>query len=257
MTQHEVIIVGAGTAGMSCAIELAKRGIHVLVLEKDSKIGGTLHLTGGHMSAGGTKRQKEKNISDTVSAHLEDIKNISGESINPGLTKLACEEAPKWADWLQSEGFEFAEESPRIIYGHVPYTEARTFYGKEAGKSILKILKKHWDKYCEQNIIRVYTDNPMTDLIVEDDKILGVKTPQESFYGKNIVLATGGYGGDPDFFATKHPQQARLKSSANPLATGDAIKICEQLDFSTGGFQHHVGSLGGIEVKPGSGRLDF
>lgn len=63
-TQYQIIIAGAGSKseGMCCAIRAAERRIHVLVIEKDTVVGGTLHLTAGHLSAGGTHRQKYKDI---------------------------------------------------------------------------------------------------------------------------------------------------------------------------------------------------
>jgi len=40
---YDVIIVGAGTAGLPAAIRAAERGARVLVLEAAADIGGTLH----------------------------------------------------------------------------------------------------------------------------------------------------------------------------------------------------------------------
>ena len=47
MTQYDTIIIGAGAAGMMCAISSAKNGKNVLLLEKLSKIGSKLKATGG------------------------------------------------------------------------------------------------------------------------------------------------------------------------------------------------------------------
>jgi fumarate reductase flavoprotein subunit len=73
---YDIIIIGAGSAGMPCAIQAAKRGLKILVIEKDNKAGGTLHLTAGHLSAAGTKRQQEKNITDTAEQHFDDVVRI-------------------------------------------------------------------------------------------------------------------------------------------------------------------------------------
>ena len=70
---NHIIVVGAGTAGMCCAIRAAELGAKVLVIEKDSLVGGTLHVTAGHMSGGGTKRQAEKGIEDSPTLHFEDV----------------------------------------------------------------------------------------------------------------------------------------------------------------------------------------
>jgi fumarate reductase flavoprotein subunit len=62
--QYDLIIIGAGTAGIPCAIAASKKGAKVLLLDKADDVGGTLHTSGGHMSAAGTKRQAEKGIID-------------------------------------------------------------------------------------------------------------------------------------------------------------------------------------------------
>ena len=42
--KYDILIVGAGSAGMMCAIAAAERGAKVVVVEKDTVVGGTLHV---------------------------------------------------------------------------------------------------------------------------------------------------------------------------------------------------------------------
>ena len=109
MNSHmwDIIIVGAGTAGMPCAIAAVEQGADVLVVEKADRIGGTLHISGGHMSGGGTRRQIRRGISDSPERHFADIMRISRFRADTSLTRLACEEAPHTLDWLNELGFPF------------------------------------------------------------------------------------------------------------------------------------------------------
>ncbi|HAM24857.1 MAG TPA: amine oxidase, partial [Actinobacteria bacterium] len=43
MNHWDVLIVGAGNAGLPCAIEAASLGLRTLLVEKDVRIGGCLH----------------------------------------------------------------------------------------------------------------------------------------------------------------------------------------------------------------------
>ena len=112
---YDILIVGAGTAGMACAITAAERGLKVGVVEKVDYVGGAMHWSGGHMSAGGARIQKERGIDDSPQKHLEEIYKINGKTGNLELIEMAVEEAPKTIDWLEDLGFEFAPECPRII----------------------------------------------------------------------------------------------------------------------------------------------
>ena len=82
--QFDVVVVGAGTAGIPTAIEAAAAGARVLLVEKDHRIGGTLHTTGGHVVGAGTRRQREHGIEDTREAWLADIRRITPRRLPPG-----------------------------------------------------------------------------------------------------------------------------------------------------------------------------
>ena len=45
--KYDVIIIGAGAAGMMCAIEAGKRGRKVLLIEHSKKIGEKIRISGG------------------------------------------------------------------------------------------------------------------------------------------------------------------------------------------------------------------
>ena len=57
--ETDVLVVGAGGAGVSAAAEAAAAGAKVLIYEKAGIAGGTTNLSGGVMQAAGTRYQKE------------------------------------------------------------------------------------------------------------------------------------------------------------------------------------------------------
>ena len=258
--QYDILIIGAGTAGMACAIEAASRGGTVCLIEKDDKIGGAMHWSGGHMSAGGTNLQKRSGIVDSVEDHYEDIISINGGSGDLTLIRKAVEEAPITLNWLDDLGFPWAPECPRIIYGHVPYTKPRTQYGVNKAISIYETIIPEWNKYVDSGHITVHLNSKFSE--VEDDEN-GKKTVvyqsvsgESSVSGKHVIFTAGGYGSNPDYFNQKHPGTP-FNSSCYPMATAE---IQTYLENKGAGFRMadmHLPSLGGIELEPGSGRSNF
>src|SRR6516165_8339592 len=47
MIRYDVVIVGAGAAGLMCAIEAGKRGRRVLVIERSDQVGKKILISGG------------------------------------------------------------------------------------------------------------------------------------------------------------------------------------------------------------------
>ncbi|WP_394972640.1 FAD-dependent oxidoreductase [uncultured Croceitalea sp.] len=257
---YDILIVGAGTSGMACAITAAERGLKVGVLEKADYVGGAMHWSGGHMSAGGTHLQKEKGIEDSPEKHLADIYRINNKSGDLDLIEKAVYEAPKTIQWLDDIGMEWAPECPRIIYGHVAYNTARTIYGPEKAISIYKVLLPLWEKYVASGNIDIHFDHSFAGLGKTgkryDTVVCETPSGELSYHGKNIVITTGGYGSNPAYFQEKHGD-IPLVSSCYPTATADGHMIVEKhgAKFRLGDF--HLPSLGGMEEEAGSGRVDF
>ncbi|MDW8210010.1 MAG: FAD-dependent oxidoreductase [Cytophagales bacterium] len=259
--KYDLIVVGAGSAGMPCAITAAEQGAKVLVIEKSDRVGGTLHLSAGHLSAGGTRRQKAMGIDDSPQKHYEDVMRICRHTADPDLVRLAVYEAPHTIDWLEELGFPFAPDTPKIVYGHVPYQIPRTYWGIEAARSILQTLMPLWEKYLASGNITLKLQHQLTDLLVKKDRVVGIRAYHNGkkldFFANNTVLCTGGYASNPDFFARVHPTHSRLLSTAALTSTGEGIIIAQRIGANFRGAEKHLGSLGGIELEPGSGRVDF
>ena len=87
--QHwDLIIVGAGTAGLPTALFASQRGARVLLIEKAATLGGTLYLSTGQIAGAGTVFQKQKGIKDSPEAHYEDIMRINHHTSDPELARL-------------------------------------------------------------------------------------------------------------------------------------------------------------------------
>ena len=263
MKNYDIIIIGAGTAGMACAITAAERGRTVLVIEKDKRIGGTLHISAGQMSGGGTRVQKQRGIEDSPQRHFDDIMRINKGSADAWMIKMATDEAPKTLDWLDDLGLQWADSSPAFVYGHVPYLTPRTHFGDMlGGHAILKVLEPEFQKHVDSDLIDVQLSYKLTGLIVENQSITGVETEtiekfKKYFHGKSVVLMTGGYAANAPLFAEKHPEKSRLISTASPNSQGEGITVAEQYGAVFHNAEKALSTNGGIELDPLSGQADF
>ena len=278
---YHIIIIGAGTAGMACAITAAARGLQVLAIEKASEVGGTLHLTAGHLSAGGTKLQASKGIADNPAQHYQDVKRISRNTMHPLIGKMATDLAPSTIDWLQTLGFPFHPNAPLIIHGHEPYCVARTYLGVNdyaakditgSGKTILHTLLPLWQKYMHDGLITFMPNHSLQGFKNEENSLKYIYLKHTN--GKaitipvlqaKVVVTTGGYASNPNLYTQLMAQQAlptqhypkRLLSSAAPYSMGDGIVALQKIGALCSGAQHHLSTLGGVELEPSSGRTSF
>jgi len=256
-----LIIVGAGTAGIPCAIAAADAGLSVTVLEKSDRIGGTLYLTGGHLSAAGTRRQRQCGIVDSPEEHFEDVMRIGGHDADPDLVRLAVREAPRTIDWLDDLGFPFDPETPAQPENHEPYSEPRTYWGKNRGRSILRTIRPLWDRHVTAGRIRPLLQHECTDLILQSGEVQGVKADSANgsvaVWGDATVLTTGGYGANPEFYKEVSPGSPPLITNAAETSTADGIQIAMQYGADFRNADLRVPTLGGIEIQPGSGRTDY
>ena len=256
-TEVDVVVVGAGTAGIPCAVEAARAGARVLLVEKDVRVGGTLPLSGGHLSAAGTSLQRERGIEDSPAEHLADIRRISGGTAREDLVRVLVEQAPATLEWLLAEGFVASPETPRIIYGHEPYRTPRTYYGRDAGASVLAVLNRLLEETRASHELTLWTGAPVTGLLMGDD---GAACGVEVLRGGDecvvragaVVLATGGYGADPELFAEL--DGAPLVSAAAPTSTGDGLHLGRSVGAALQGAGTYLPSFGGLPDAQTPGR---
>jgi fumarate reductase flavoprotein subunit len=251
----DVVVVGAGTAGLACAIEAAERGARVAVVEKSDSVGGTLHVSGGHMSAAGTRRQRERGIEDSPDLHYEDVMRISQGEADPALVRLAVDEAAHTLDWLDDLGFPFDPTTPAIVYGHEPYSQPRTHWGVDGGRSILATLAPVWEGHVAAGRIEPKLAHELLGLAREGDVVAGALAHgpdgDTEIRGRATILTTGGYASGPELFAEVTPGAPRLVTAAWPTSHGDGIRIARQAGASFRGAEHYLPTLGGVEREPG------
>ena len=129
--EFDVVVVGFGMAGGSAALEAARSGARVLLLERAAVYGGTSAMAGGHFYlGGGTAVQKATGIEDSAEEMEAYLTAVAKE---PELDKIHayCMDSVEHFDWLEGLGFEVERSffpGKAVIQ---PGTEGVMFTGNE------------------------------------------------------------------------------------------------------------------------------
>ncbi len=126
--RYDLLVIGAGTAGIPAAIFAAARGASVLVIDAAATIGGTLLLTSGQMSAAGTRVQKQQGIDDTPELFFQDLIRISRGTVDQPIARLAVDNAATTFDWLMDNGYPLLPGYPVEGVAHEPYSKPRYYW---------------------------------------------------------------------------------------------------------------------------------
>lgn len=220
----DIVIVGAGPAGLTAAIFAADRGLSVCLLERADRIGGALLINRGQLSGAGTRLQAARGIEDTPQAHFDDAMRISRGTSDPEFLAIAVALQGPFIDWLMDQGFEMADDMPRVIHGHEAYSVARTYWGKEDGLSILKVLSGLLDAHIASGAVTLRTSTDIDGLVEDRGRICGVMVGDQVCRARATVLATGGYGANPELFAKLHAG-ATLWSGSYRHALGRGLEL--------------------------------
>lgn len=231
VNNYDVVVVGAGGAGFSAAIEAKLNGASVVILEKMPVVGGNSLISGAGMDVAGNWEQKKQNITDdTPARHAEDTLKGGDYKGDPVVVRTMTANALDAAKWVRDEvGVEF-EKDYLVWFGGHSRKRALIPYGHNGVPFISAFQKK-----CDELGIPVIT-NMKAEALVQDEKgrVTGVKaTMNDGEYTFNakggVVLATGGFGANPQMVKKYNPAiDERFKTTDAPGTTGEALYMAEK-----------------------------
>lgn len=250
------VVVGGGTAGLAAAVRLGELGVPTLLLDKEPRLGGQLHLSSGAFSAAGTDRQLTRGIVDTAAEHCADVMRIGHNIGTPHLIALATERAARAVNWLDRLGFDFAPECPAIVRGHEPYGRPRTYWGTHrvnGGAAIYETLRRHLD----ETLVEVRLNARVERIEVAAGAVTGVTVREpngtRTVPANTVILATGGYAASRDLLRMFQPEHAGALIGCLPHSTGDGHRMLLDLDVPMTGYDTYLPTMGMIEdpARPG------
>ncbi|HEY8533119.1 MAG TPA: FAD-dependent oxidoreductase [Micromonospora sp.] len=232
-----IVVIGGGSSGLCTAIAAAQNGAHVHLVEKQSRIGGMLHIANGEFSGAGTRRQRERGIDDDPQRHFEDVLRLSHGKVNRELAWLSVSLQGELVDWLDENGFEFHPDTPGLVHGHEVYSVPRTYWGVKYGLSVLQLLERMLTPLVESGRVTLHLNTRVTKLVTVDGRVCGVQVRRSDGSGEEwqirgdaVVLATGGYDANVELrnqFLPEHCRSALIGCLDH--ATGDGLLMAREL----------------------------
>ena len=225
----DVIVVGAGGAGLAAAITAAENGASVIIVEKMSNVGGNTLISGGEMAAPGNWMQEKEGIADDVENFYNDVLAGGDNEGDPELIRVLAENALAGAYWLRDEINVTFEDYMLFFGGH---SVKRSLVPLNA--SGVELIQKLNAK-AESMGITIHKGTSANKLEMTDGKVTAVKADyngQEITYtaGKGVILATGGFGSNIEMRKQYNPQMDEKILSTNSVgSTGDGIVMAQEL----------------------------
>lgn len=236
---HDIVIIGAGGAGLTAAIEAKAAGADVIVLEKMPMAGGNTLISGAEYAAANNWIQKKEGIEDSAELHTQDTLKGGDNLANEELVKIMAENALAGAEWLRDEVGVIWEDELMFFGGH-SVKRSLIPLGASGREIITKLVAK-----AEKMDIPVLLNTKATSLITDSNgKVVGVKAEGEDANytfstSKAVIIASGGFGSNVEMRVKYNPDiDGSILSTNTTGSTGDGIVMAEDIGANLLGMEY-------------------
>lgn len=244
--EADIVVVGAGSAGLTAAVQAAEKGAKVVLLEKNAFVGGASNFAEGLF---GVESEWNRLRSDTLTREeaFKGLMERHAYEINAPMTRDYVYGTAENLDWLAKHDIKFD------VVRMTPWEEATwhvigDYKGKNHGAALVMALKDHADKLG----VTTLTSTPATGLVTgKNGAITGVtaKSAADTYtiHTRAVILASGSFGDDPKKVAAwAHRDPEGWKPSCPINKTGDGIQMALDQGAALGqvGFVGHLGAEG-------------
>jgi len=269
----DVVVVGAGGAGLVSAINAHDEGATVLILEKMPNIGGITILAGGGVKAARNEDEAFAYLKETQGGRVSDslIRTFAKglTELHPYLDKLT--EVNGGTVTIRNEGHSGIYDFPgRDTIYSLTVTNIPEFSGYDwtytgnnlNGQRFFKVLLDN----VESRNIPIHTNAPARELITRDGEIIGLWAEIDGQQvavraNKAVILASGGFEFN-EKLKKEYFEATPIYAMGNPGNTGDGILMSQKVGAGLWHMWHFHGSYGfkfddydtAFRISPGGAR---
>ena len=228
----DVVVVGAGGAGLTASVLATQQGQQVILLEKMPFVGGNSLRAEGGMNAANTKVEAELGLTDsTVENFIADTMAGGHQLNNIDLVTTMAENSAEAVDWL------FSIDAPLTKVAATGGTSHKYLHKPDDGRPVGEYLVEKLKAQTEKLGIEVHVNTKATEILMENGQAVGVLAEDNehtyTIRAKSVVLTTGGFGANFDLMASYDPSLANAVTTNHSGAQGDGILMAQAVGADT------------------------
>jgi len=228
----DVVVVGAGGAGLTASVLATQQGQQVILLEKMPFVGGNSLRAEGGMNAANTKVEAELGLTDsTVENFIADTMAGGHQLNNIDLVTTMAENSAEAVDWL------FSIDAPLTKVAATGGTSHKYLHKPDDGRPVGEYLVEKLKAQTEKLGIEVRVNTKATEILMENGQAVGVLAEDNehsyTIHAKSVVLTTGGFGANFDLMASYDPSLANAVTTNHSGAQGDGIMMAQAVGADT------------------------
>lgn len=224
--QVETIIIGAGCAGLTAALQVHEIGKRVMILEKMSKIGGNSMRASSGMNASETDLQLKNGIIDSSDQFYDETFQAGGKMNDPELLRYFTTHTNSAIEWLKQYGVDLGDLTTlggmSCARTHRP-TDTSPIGAYLVKKLAAAVKKAKIEIKTDCKVIKLQRTQAGYQILVNQNE------QQLHFECQNVILATGGFGASRKLISRYAPQYADFKTTNQAGATGDGLELAHNL----------------------------